>query len=143
MRRFAIQSLVAVVTFFLLGAATGLVLFQSAPRWLSGSIIAGGAAGLAGGLSWWATYSRNPPSHLWRFILAGIIAGIVCHPFYWFISGAAQGSLLPLSDLLFGSLFSCIVAGIVTIPAGIVAALLCRLLIKWLPVAVPRKSSIA
>jgi hypothetical protein len=124
---------VASTVFVILGFTAALALFWRAPKVFEGSIVAALAAGLCGLLGWAALCSGTTLPAWWRVILAGVLVGIMIHPVYFLTESFVQADFLSPGDLFIGSLFSLIVAGIITIPAGIVAAALSRALIGRLP----------
>jgi hypothetical protein len=114
------------LVFAVFGGGCAALLFWQAPGLWSGTSSAALAAGMPGGLAWWALCSRQRRYSAWRWLAVGLLAGILCHPFYWVISAALSGELLPLGELLAGSELSFMIASVFTVPAGLVAAAACR-----------------
>ena len=115
-------SLIATAIFALVGFAAAVALFWQAPRIWEGSIVAGLAAGTGGFLGWTALCAGWAKPAWWRSLLAGVVAGIAVHPLYFFFLCALQRNWMAPSDFLIGSMFSLLVAGVITIPAGVVSA---------------------
>src|SRR5262249_36011361 len=114
-----------------------LFLFWEAPAWWPWIIVAALAAGLGGATGWVAVGGRLSRPAWWRAALAGALGGGVVHPYYWVLVGCASGELFSPSDFLNGCLLSLMVMGIVTVPAGIFAALRCRALGRLNPSSQP------
>jgi len=117
------------------GTATLTTRYGMAPDGPSGwpkDLLAGFATGLAGLTAWRLICGRSSRPAWSAAIGAGIFSGILFHPYYHFMAAWLAGlwrwppALLMAS--LFGSLIGLVAAGIITIPAGVVAAIACRTL---------------
>jgi|AntRauTorcE11898_2_1112593.scaffolds.fasta_scaffold02319_6 hypothetical protein len=52
------------------------------------------AAGLVGGVLWWALVERGTATRL-RGAVAGVLTGVFAHPVMWFVLLALEGMILP------------------------------------------------
>ena len=131
MRSWFRQLAIVAATFTLFGLFTSVFVFWNAPRIWSGVILAGVAAGVGGGLGWLLVCGNQLRPAWWRTTLAGIFAGVVLHPVYLLLSSLLTGELMVWSDLFTGSMFFLLIGGIITVPAGIAAAVACRIAGGW------------
>lgn len=123
-RAFAARAAVVMVVFTALGFATALVVF-SHETWSSWAL-AGIAAGFGGVTGWAIACGRLGCPAWWRAAVAGLLAGVLLHPYYWFLAASTSYTDPSPSNILQGSLLSLMVIGVVTVPVGLGAALCCR-----------------
>jgi hypothetical protein len=114
--------------FAVLGFAIAGLVFAQAPNWWSGSALTAVAAGLGGASAWLLVCGRAPRPAWWRAGVAGALAGVLLHPYYWLIAFSLTLELPSIANLLQGILFSLSVVGVITVPAGVLAGLSCRAL---------------
>jgi hypothetical protein len=137
MKHTSSEPLVAGLIFAVFGVGCYFLMFGSAFGGLPASFVAAAAAGIPGGIAWWVLYRGPRRRHAGRCFLAGLFAGVTCHPLFFLIGGALNGERISLEDLLAGWAFSLMVAGIFTIPAGLLAAGVSRIITVALEEAPP------
>lgn len=131
MRPWLKQSLIVIATFALIAFLMALAVFSNAPRIWSGSALVALAAGAGGWLGWLLLCGIQSRPAWWRTIAAGILAGVALHPFYLLLECFYAGEMIALSDFLMGSMFFLLVGGIISVPAGVAAAVACRIFGAW------------
>lgn len=135
----AVELAMVASIFGLAGIACGLFMFWTAPFsqkfmwWASRMLSAAAAAAIAGSGAWWALCGRRLGYSVWRWLLAGFLAGSLCYPLYYLLSPRFDGSWVRADELPLEWLFSFLVSGgfVITIPAGLIAAGLCRVLVEF------------
>lgn len=145
------QVMVAFGVFCGIGFAVAGLVFANAPNRWGGCFTAAAATGLGGAISWPLTCGRRTRPQWRRAVLAGGLTGILLHPFYWLIAGALSGEGLSPRQLVGSSLFSLLVVGVITVPAGAlaglccrgVASILCRCGAQYIPVSEPAVSPVS
>jgi hypothetical protein len=125
----AMQTVLVPGVFTVLAFFTSIVVFDQAPNRWSGSVAPAGAAGIGGLIAWAAICGRTSRPGWGQAAAAGALAGVLLHPCFWLLGAMQAGQLICISDLVRGSMLSLLVVGIITVPAGVVAGLCCRLLI--------------
>ncbi|MAG93252.1 MAG: hypothetical protein CMJ48_05830 [Planctomycetaceae bacterium] len=134
------QSLVAFLTFAAFGTPTVAALLRAdaSESWRIAVFTAGFSAGVSGACCWAVAYSKEWRPSVLRSIFAGGLTGILCHFFYCVtaVVGSAFGLIegVTLERVSFGELEEALFAaftlpmlyGVVTVPAGIFAALATR-----------------
>jgi hypothetical protein len=120
------QAASACGVFALLGFAVAGVVFAGAPRWWTGTATAAVAAGLGGASAWPLVCGRTARPPWWRAGVAGAVAGVLLHPYYWLLAGVGSGEVPTLAMVVEGSLLSLLVVGVITVPAGAAAGLCWR-----------------
>ena len=128
LRSWARQIILVLCVFSLLGFATCALVFSQIPgRWTT-SAIAALASSIGGVIGWAAICGRSSRPPWWRSAVAGALGGLILHPFWWLFAGLLKGDLLSLSELLLATTLSLLGAGYITLPAGLLAGLVCRAL---------------
>jgi hypothetical protein len=93
--------------------------------WL-GAGVTGISAGLGGAMGWAIACGRLARPAWWRVVVSGILAGLLVHPWFNFLGACISSQPISLRVLLTGSFFTLLVMGVLTLPAGVFAALCCR-----------------
>jgi hypothetical protein len=104
----------------------GAYLFSDAPGFWLAAGVTGISAGLGGAMGWAIACGRLARPAWWRVLISGILAGLLVHPWFLFLGACISFQPISFRDLLTGWLFSLLVMGVVTLPAGVLAALCCR-----------------
>lgn len=131
LRSWLVQSVVIAATFSLVGFLMALAVFSNTSQILSGSILTALAAGTGGEFGWLLLCGMQLRPAWWRTISAGIFAGVVFHPIYLVMAFIHTWEWIAFTDLITGTMFSLLIGGIITVPSGVAAAIVCRITGAW------------
>jgi hypothetical protein len=105
--------------------AEGVWLMDGEGVWLRAGV-AGVSAGLGGAIGWAVACGRLARPAWGRVVISGMLAGLLVHPLYNFLVACISMEPISLGNVFSNSLFTVLVLGVVTLPAGVFAALCCR-----------------